>query len=134
MEIDWHLIFVIAIVVHAIGHFFPGFVHTSDLINLQTIFGSSAPNNESWLLSGQLNLEDSITKLISVLFLITSIGFLAVAGAFWFEVSWWKMLAVPMIVLSGVLFVMWFNSFPVNIPIGAAIGNIVVLYGVLSFN
>ena len=47
MEINWHFIFVITVVVHTIGHFFPGFVYTFGLIDLGIIFGSNAPNNES---------------------------------------------------------------------------------------
>jgi hypothetical protein len=99
MEINWQLIFVIAIVAHAIGHTL-GFLHTFDLVSL-----SGMPSNESWLLTGQLKLDQTTTRLISVLWLVVILGFLIVAGAFWFELSWWKNLTIPMIVLSVVLFV-----------------------------
>jgi len=128
MEIDWHLIFIIAVVAHAIGHTL-GLVHTFELVNL-----SGMPTNESWLLTGQLKLDRTVTRIISVLWLVVIIGFLIVAGAFWFELSWWKILSVPMIVFSVALFVMWFNSFPISTQIGAAIGNIVVIVGLLQFN
>lgn len=128
MEIDWHLIFVIAVVVHGIGHTL-GLIHTFELINL-----SGMPTNESWLLSGQLKLDQTTTRIISILWLVVVLGFLILAGAFWFEFSWWKILAVPMIVLSVALFAIWFNSFPINTQIGAAIGNIVIIVGLLQFN
>ncbi|MFX0185132.1 MAG: hypothetical protein ACFE95_18780 [Candidatus Hodarchaeota archaeon] len=128
MEIDWYLIFVIAVVAHAIGHTL-GLLHTFEIVNL-----SGMPTNESWLLTGRLKLDRTIIQIISVLWLVVIIGFLIVAGAFWFELSWWKNLAVPMIVLSVALFVIWFNSFSINTQIGAAIGNIVVVVGLLQFN
>jgi hypothetical protein len=128
MEIPWNLIFVIAIVVHGIGHTL-GVIHMFDLANL-----SGMPTNESWLLTGQLNLGKSIIQIISVLWIVVVIGFLITAGAFWFELSWWKPLAVLMVILSVGLFGVWFNSFPINTQIGAAIGNLVVLAGFLWLN
>ena len=83
MDIDWRLIFVLAVIVHGIGHLFPGFLHTSDIINLQKIFGSGAPSNDSWLLTEQLKINESTVKLFTLLFLLCSIGFFIVAGAFW---------------------------------------------------
>ena len=128
MEIDWHLIFVIAVVAHAIGHTL-GLIHTLELVNL-----SGMPTNESWLLTGQLKLDRTIIQIISVLWLLVIIGFFVVVGAFWFESSWWKPLAASMVILSVTLFVIWFNSFPVNTQIGAAFGNIVVILGLLQFS
>ena len=128
MEIDWHLIFVIAVVAHAIGHTL-GLVHTLELVNL-----SGMPTNESWLLTGQLKLNRTIIQMISILWLVVVIGFFVVVGAFWFELSWWKHLAVSMVVLSVTLFMIWFNSFSINTQIGAAIGNIVVIMGLLQFS
>ena len=132
MNIDWRLVFLLVIIIHAIGHLFPGFLHTFDIISMQKIFGPSAPSNESWLLSGQLKLDSSLTKMISVLFLLCAIGFMVVAGAFWLELDWWKMLAVPLIVVSFGLFISWFTAFSINIPIGSFIGNFVIIYGILN--
>ncbi|MHA1977082.1 MAG: hypothetical protein ACW98F_11490 [Candidatus Hodarchaeales archaeon] len=128
MEINWNLIFVIAISVHAIGHIL-GFIHTFELIKL-----TGMPTNESWLLTKQFKLDKTIIQVVSLLWLVVIIGFLIVAGAFWFELSWWKSLAVPMIILSVTLFITWFNSFPVNTHIGATIGNIVIVIGMLHFS
>ncbi|MFX1424585.1 MAG: hypothetical protein ACFFB2_19870 [Promethearchaeota archaeon] len=128
MEINWDLIFIIAIVFHAIGHTL-GLVHTFEFVNL-----SGMPTNESWLLTEQLKLDQTIIRAISILWFIVVIGFLIVAGAFWFELSWWKIMAVPMIVLSVTLFVIWFNSFPINTQVGAAIGNIVIVVGLFHFS
>jgi hypothetical protein len=128
MNINWQLIFVIAIVVHAIGHTL-GFIHTFDLVSL-----SGMPTNESWLLTGQLKLDRTIIQMISFLWLVVILGFFIVAGAFWFELSWWKNLAIPMIILSVILFIVWFNSFPINTQVGAAIGNIVIIVGLFQFN
>jgi hypothetical protein len=128
LEINWNLIFVIAVVVHAIGHSL-GLLHTSELVNLQGL-----PTNESWLLSGQLKLGKTLVQIISVLWLVVIVGFLLVAGAFWFELSWWKIIAVPMVVLSVTLFLIWFNSFPISTQLGAALGNVVMIVGVLQFN
>ena len=128
MEINWQLIFVIAIVAHAIGHTL-GFVHTSDLLSL-----SGMPTNESWLLTGHLKLNQTIIRIISVLWLVVLFGFLIAAGAFWFELGWWKTLTIPIIVLSFALFLVWFNLFPINTQIGAAIGNIVIIIGLIQFN
>jgi hypothetical protein len=128
MEIDWQLIFVIAVVAHAIGHTL-GLIHTLELVNL-----SGMPTNESWLLSGQLKLDRTIIQIISVLWLLVIIGFFVVVGVFWFESSLWKPLALSMVILSVTLFVIWFNSFPINTQIGAAIGNIVVILGLLQFS
>ncbi|UCE14820.1 MAG: hypothetical protein JSV04_06465 [Candidatus Heimdallarchaeota archaeon] len=128
MEIDWNIIFVFAVVAHAIGHTL-GLIHTFELINL-----SGMPTNESWLLTGQLKLDQTVIRVISVLWIVVIIGFLIIAGAFWFELSWWKILAIPMIILSVTLFVVWFNSFPISTPIGAIIGNIVIFVGLFQFN
>jgi hypothetical protein len=128
MEINWHLIFVIAVVVHAIGHTL-GVVHIFELVNL-----ADMPTNESWLLTGQLKLNQTILRIISVLWLVVILGFLIAAGAFWFELGWWKIVTIPTIVLSFTLFVVWFNSFPISTQIGAAIGNIVTIVGLLYFN
>ncbi|UCG01974.1 MAG: hypothetical protein JSW11_20545 [Candidatus Heimdallarchaeota archaeon] len=128
MEINWHLIFVIAVVAHGIGHTL-GLIHTFGLIHLTDI-----PTNESWLLSKQLKFDQTLIQIISLLWLVVVLGFLVVAGAFWFELSWWRILAVPMIILSVALFIVWFNSFPINTQIGAAIGNIVIIIGLLQFN
>ncbi|MHA1945480.1 MAG: hypothetical protein ACXAC6_04645 [Candidatus Hodarchaeales archaeon] len=128
MDINWNLIFVIAIIAHAIGHTL-GVIHTFDIVTL-----SGMPSNESWLLTGQLKMGQTVIRIISVLWVVVVIGFLITAGAFWFEVSWWKNLATLMVVLSIVLFTIWFNSFPINTSIGATIGNIVVIVGLLQFN
>jgi hypothetical protein len=128
MEIDWDLIYVLAILVHAIGHTL-GVVHTLELANLPGM-----PTNESWLLTGQLKLDRSIIQIISVLWLLVVIGFLSIAGAFWFELGWWKPLGISIVVLSILLFTIWFNAFPINTQIGAAIGNIVVIVGLLQFS
>ena len=128
MEIDWHLIFVIAVVAHAIGHTL-GVVHIYELVNL-----ADMPTNESWLLTGQLKLGQTVIRIIAVLWIVVILGFLIAAGAFWFEVGWWKMLAIPIVILSFSLFGVWFNSFPINTIIGASLGNIVVIVGALQFN
>ncbi|MHA2225675.1 MAG: hypothetical protein ACXAC8_10755 [Candidatus Hodarchaeales archaeon] len=127
MEIDWRLIFVLAVVFHAIGHSL-GIIHTFKLTNL-----SGMPDNESWLLSGLLKLDTSIIRMISILWVIVMVGFFIVAGVFWFELSWWKPFAVVIVILSVTVFAVWFNSFPMSTQIGAAIGNIVVIVGLFSF-
>jgi hypothetical protein len=128
MEFNWHLIFIAAVVVHAIGHSL-GLIHTLGLIDL-----SGMPTNESWLLTGQLKLNQTVVRIISVLWLIVILGFLIAAGAFWFELDWWKTITIPTLVLSCTLFLVWFNSFPVNTQVGAAIGNIVVIVGLIQFS
>ena len=128
MEVNWHLIFVIAVVVHAIGHSL-GLVHTLDILNL-----SGLPTNESWLLTGQLKLNQTSVRIISLLWLVVILGFLIAAGAFWFELSWWKTLSVPTVVLSFILFLVWFNSFPISTHLGATIGNVVLILGLLQFS
>ncbi|MFW9778248.1 MAG: hypothetical protein ACFFE8_05275 [Candidatus Heimdallarchaeota archaeon] len=128
MELNWNLLFVLAIIVHGIGHSL-GLMHTTSLVTL-----SGMPTNESWLLAGQLKLDKIIIQLVSVLWFVAIIGFLLVAGAFWFELSWWKGVALAMVVLSVMLFGIWFTSFPLNTQVGAAIGNLVVLAGLFMTN
>jgi hypothetical protein len=128
MDINWNFIFVLAIIAHAIGHTL-GVIHTFDIVTL-----SGMPSNESWLLTGQLKMGQTAIRIISALWVVVVLGFFITAGAFWFEVSWWKNLAILMVVLSTILFTTWFSSFPMNIPIGATIGNIVVIVGLLQFN
>ncbi|MFX0086544.1 MAG: hypothetical protein ACFFAU_12810 [Candidatus Hodarchaeota archaeon] len=128
MKIDWDLIFAVAVVVHAIGHTL-GVVHIFELVDL-----TEMPANESWLLTGQLKLDQTIVRLISTLWFVVILGFLISAGAFWFEFSWWKILTIPTVILSFAVFIVWFNSFPISTQIGAAIGNIVIIVGLLQFN
>ena len=129
MELNWNLIFVIIIIIHAIGHFFPGFVHTFELIKL-----SFLPSNDSWLLNNQLSMEKSTTKLLSILFLVLSIGFFAIAGLFWMDPqnNLWKFISIPLVLISLFLFIAWWSSFTINIPIGAMIGNIILIYGIIT--
>ncbi|MFW9914119.1 MAG: hypothetical protein ACFFGZ_00790 [Candidatus Thorarchaeota archaeon] len=128
MEIDMHLIFAIAVVIHGIGHFFPGFIHTSELLKLPGF------KTESWLLAERLSLERAVTRVLAVLWLVAVFGFFITAWAFWTKLAWWKPLAGAMVVLSVVLFIIWLNAFPINIPIQAAVGNLIVIAGLIWLN
>lgn len=123
MKIDWTQIYLIIIIIHAIGHLFPGFIHTFEVFQMGFM-----PSNESWLLNTQLGLSKSVTRWVSVLFLVESIGFFVVAWMYHTGNELWKILAIPLVIISLFLFVAWFSSFIVNIPIASILGNAVIIW------
>ncbi|MFX1253242.1 MAG: hypothetical protein ACFFCZ_16660 [Promethearchaeota archaeon] len=122
--IDWGVIYAIAMVLHGIGHII-GVIAVSEVIKFEGF------TNESWLLTGRLGIRGTALRVLAVFWIIPIIGFIAVAWGIWFGLVWWRLLAGAMTVLSVILFVLWWNGFPKNVPIQANIGNLVAIIGLI---
>ena len=124
MNVDWELLYAIALVVHGLGHLLVA-IHISELYTL--------PNctTKSWLLSDRLGLKKSSVQIFVVLWFIVTIGFIIGGWGFWADLNWWRPLAGVLILFSVLLFILWWNAFPPNIPIQANIGNLVVIAGLI---
>jgi len=120
-----NFIYTIVLLVHGIGH----------LLGVISIVGrfikSPKFTSNSWLLSDRLRLSEEIVRALGMFWIVATVGFIAAAWGFWSGLFWWRSLAWIMVVLSIVLFVLWWNAFTVNLPIQANIGNIIVIAGLL---
>ncbi|MHA2296138.1 MAG: hypothetical protein ACXAEU_25175 [Candidatus Hodarchaeales archaeon] len=124
MEIDMRLLFTIAVILHAIGHL-------GMSVHFTGLFEFSGFTNDSWLLVKQLKLSETIVRVLALLWILVGVGFLITAGGFWFDQDWWRPLAGIMTVLSIGLFVIWWNAFPMTVPIQANLGNVIAIAGFL---
>lgn len=122
-----NFIYTIILLVHGIGH----------LLGVISIVGrfikSPKFTFKSWLLSDRLGLSEAIVRALGMLWLVTTVGFIATAWGFWSNLQWWRPLSWAMVLLSIGLFVLWWNAFTVNLPIQANIGNVIVIAGLLWF-
>lgn len=118
---DNKLLFVIALAVHGIGH----------IIGLMTFLDLGGMSVRSSSLES-MGLNQGLIKLFSFIWVIPFTAFIASAWGVWTGVAWWEIMGWIGTVISVVYFVVYWNSFPLNIPIQANIGNIVALMGLLG--
>ncbi len=127
MAIDIRFIFTVVLTVHGIGH----------LLGVISIVGGliKSPDytSNSWLLTDRLGLNETLVRVLGLLWLVPTAGFIAAAYGYWSDLEWWRSLTWVMIALSIGLFVVWWNAFASNIPIQANLGNIIAIVGLLWF-
>jgi len=123
MEISLRLIYAIVLFVHGIGY----------VVGVISIVGGLIKQpkyiSNSWLLSDRLGLSEIVVRALGLLWLVATVGFVAAAWGFWSDLGWWRPVTWVMVVFSIGLSVLWWNAFPVNIPIQANVGNIIIIIG-----
>jgi hypothetical protein len=115
-------LFVIALAAHGIGH----------VIGLFTYLEMGGMSVKSSILSS-LGLSHGLVKSLSFIWIIAFISFIASAWAIWTGAAWWATIGWIGTVVSVAYFILYWGSFPANIPIQANIGNVVALAGLLGF-
>ncbi|MFC1803067.1 hypothetical protein ACFL0D_03765 [Thermoproteota archaeon] len=118
---DNKLLFVIALTAHGIGH----------VIGLMTFLDLWGMSVRSSILES-MGLNQGLIKVLNFIWVIPFIAFIASAWGVWTGVAWWETTGWIGTVISVLYFVVYWNSFPLNIPIQANIGNIVALLGLLG--
>jgi hypothetical protein len=118
---DNKLLFIIALAAHGIGH----------VIGLMTHLELWGMSVKSSLLES-LGLNQGLVKGIHFIWIVPFIAFIASAWGVWTGVTWWETTGWIGTVISVIYFVLYWNSFPPNMPIQANIGNIVALAGLLK--
>jgi hypothetical protein len=118
---DYKQLFIVALAMHGIGHVIGVIVFL-----------------ELWEMSVRSSILDSmglgqgLIKALSFIWIIPFLAFIASAWGVWTGAIWWETIGWVGTVVSIIYFVLYWNSFPSNIPIQANIGNIVALAGLLG--
>ena len=115
-------LFVIALAAHGIGH----------VIGLFTYLEIGGMSVKSSILVS-LSMNQGLVKSLSFIWIIPFITFIASAWAVWTGAAWWATIGWIGTVVSLAYFILYWGSFPSNIPIQANIGNVVALAGLLGF-
>jgi hypothetical protein len=118
---DIKLLFIIALTVHGIGH----------VIGLMTFLELWELSVRSSLLES-MGLSQGLINVLCFIWIIPFIAFIASAWGVWTGVAWWETSGWIGTVSSIIYFVLYWNSFPSNLPIQANIGNLVALAGLLG--
>ncbi|MHA2059407.1 MAG: hypothetical protein ACW976_01325 [Candidatus Ranarchaeia archaeon] len=125
MKLDLRLLYTLAVLVHGLGHaigiFFLG------------LFPAQGFTTTSWILTDMLALPDVMVMGLASLWLVAMVGFLVVVWGFWTNKTWWKSATGLMVVFSILLFILWWFSFPANVPLQAQIGNAIAILGIFYF-
>jgi hypothetical protein len=88
-------------------------------------------SSRSWLLSDLLG--DGLTRAIGgALWLAPTIGFVAAAGGFFADQSWWRPLATASAVASLVAIVLFWEALPLGSRVGAVVVNLAVIAAVAT--
>jgi hypothetical protein len=119
---DIKLLFIIALAVPGIGH----------AIGLMTFLDLWEMSVRSSILDS-VGLEQGLIKSLSFIWVIPFIAFTASAWSIWTGAAWWNTAAWIGTVISVAYFILFWNSFPTNLPLQANIGNAVALAGLLGF-
>ena len=106
---------------HGLGH----------IIGLMTFLDLWEMSVRSSLLES-MGLNQGVIKVLSFIWVIPFIAFIVSAWGVWTGVAWWETMGWIGTVISVIYFVLFWNSFPSNLPIQANIGNIVALAGLLG--
>ena len=115
------LLFVIALTAHGVGH----------VIGLMTYLDLWGMSVRSSLLES-MGLDQGLINVLNFIWVIPFIAFIASAWGVWTGATWWETTGWIGTVFSVLYFVLYWNSFPPNMPIQANIGNIVALVGLLG--
>jgi len=118
---DTKLLFIVALAAHGLGH----------VIGLMTSLDLWGMSVRSSLLES-IGFNQGLINGLNFIWLIPFVAFIASAWGIWTGATWWQTTGWIGTVFSVLYFVLFWNSFPPNIPIQANIGNIVALAGLLG--
>ena len=118
---EYKLLFIIALAAHGLGHVI-GIMTNLDL------WGMSVRSN----ILESMGLSQELVKGINFIWVIPFVTFIASAWGIWGGASWWVTTGWIGTVFSVLYFILYWNSFPANIPIQANLGNIVALIALLG--
>jgi hypothetical protein len=118
---DNRLLFAIALAAHGIGH-------VIGLMTFLDLWGMSARSS----ILESIGLNQGLVKGLNFIWVIPFITFIASAWGVWNGAAWWETTGWIGTVSSVLYFVLYWNSFPPNMPMQANIGNIVALIGLLG--
>ena len=118
---EYKLLFAVALAAHGIGH----------VIGIMTYLDLWGMSVRSSILES-IGLNQELIKGINFIWVIPFVTFIASAWGVWMGVSWWQTSGWVGTLFSVLYFITYWNSFPMNIPIQANIGNIVALIGLLG--
>ena len=117
------LLFVIVLAVH-------GICHTLGLVTFLDLRGTSVRSS----ILDSMGFNQGLIRALSFIWVIPFIAFIASAWGVWTVAVWWDTVAWGGTVISVTYFILYWNSFPSNIPIlGINMGNVVALAGLLGF-
>jgi hypothetical protein len=119
---DYKQLYVIALAMIGIGHIIGGMVFLD-------LWGMSVRSS----ILDSMVLGQGLIKALSFLWVIPFLAFITSAWGVWAGAIWWETSGWVGTVGSLIYFVLYWNSFPSNIPIQANIGNIVAPAGLLGF-
>ena len=119
---DLKLLFIIALAVHGIGH----------VLGIMTFFDLGGMSVRSSILDS-MGLNKGLIRALSLIWVIPFIAFIASAWGVWTGAVWWNTTAWGGTIISVIYFILFWNSFPSNVPLQANIGNVVALAGLLGF-
>jgi len=108
--------------IHGLGH----------ALGLMTFLDLGGMSVRSSILDS-IGLDQGLIRALSFIWVIPFIAFIAAAWGVWTGAVWWDTAAWGGTVISVAYFILFWNSFPSNIPLQANIGNVVALAGLLGF-
>ena len=115
------LIYTLAMAVHGVGH----------VIGLMIFLNFGGMSVRSSILDS-MGLNQGLIRTLSLIWIIPFVTFIAVAWGVWIRATWWNTLGWGGTAISVIYLILYWNSFPSNIPIQANIGNVVALVGLLG--
>ena len=119
---DIKLLYIIALAVHGIGH----------ALGLTTFLDLGGMSVRSSILDS-IGLDKGLIRALSLIWVIPFIAFIASAWGVWTGAAWWNTAAWVGTIISVTYLLLFWKSFPSNIPLQANIGNVVALAGLLGF-
>lgn len=118
---DNKLLFVIALGAHGLGHVIGIMTHLD-------LWGMSVRSS----ILESIGLNQGLLKTLNFVWIVPFVAFIASAWGLWIGATWWEPIGWIGTAFSVLYFVVFWNSFPSNIPIQANIGNVVALLGLLG--
>ena len=115
------LLFTGAMALHGIGH-------ALGIVVYLNLGGMSVRSS----ILDTLSLDQGLVKLLSFIWIIPFVTFITVAWRVWEDIALWNSLAWIGTVVSVIYFIVYWDSFPSNIPIQANIGNLIALAALLG--
>ncbi|HET7235428.1 MAG TPA: hypothetical protein VFK59_03240 [Actinomycetota bacterium] len=113
------LLFAMFLILHGLGHaiwFMGAWVPVGE-----TRF------REPWLFSEGVTIESPAGKVIGLLALVTTVGFVAAGWGLLGREDWWRATAIASAVLSLIVVVPWWRSSPGTTSINATLADVAIL-------
>ena len=113
------LLIAIVLFAHGVGH----------LLFLANSWGywRGGEAGRSWLLSGVLDLGQTLEGIVGLLWLIPLVGFVAVTWGYLTQQGWWPQLALASAVISLAMIIVWWGGINISSAFVALVVDIVVI-------